>query len=111
MKNSELLTWSNISTIIIALLLGLFLGIFFKSSYSIGIRTFFHDIYVKLNPDITKDSKSIIIDRVTKDTPQLPQNDIFEEPAQKENGFIKIIKKVFIHKQKEKQTIDNIILN
>ena len=66
---------------------------------------------MKLNPDITKDSKSIIIDRVTKDTPQLPQNDIFEEPAQKENGFIKIIKKVFIHKQKEKQTIDDIILN
>lgn len=111
MKSSELWTWSNISTIAIALLLGMFLGVFFKSSYSIGIRTFFHNIYVKLHPEITKDSKTIIMDRVTKDTPNLPQNDIFEEPAQKENGFIKIIKKVFIHKQKEKQTIDDIILN
>ena len=108
---SELWCWENISTIVIALLLGVFLGVFFQTSYSLGIRTFFHNVYVKLHPEINKDSKTIIIDRVTKDTPNLPQNDIFEEPEKKENGFIKIIKKVFIHKDKEQTTIHNVILN
>lgn len=108
---SDLWCWENISTIIIALLLGVFLGVFYQTQYSIGLRTFVHNMYVKMHPEINKDSKSIIMDRVTKDTPALPQKDIFEEPAKEENGIIKIIKKVFIRKDKEQTTIHNVVLN
>jgi hypothetical protein len=51
------------------------------------------------------------MDRVTKDTPNLPQKNIFEQPQKKENGFILFIKKVFVKKQDKPQTINDFILN
>lgn len=113
MKKSfeELISLDTVLVIAIALTLGMLIGIFYHSQYSIGIRTFIHDVYVKTHPNIEKDSKTLIMDRVTNDTPNLPEKDIFEQPQKKENGFILFIKKVFVKKQDKPQTINDFILN
>jgi hypothetical protein len=92
------------ATIFIALLLGLLLGVLYNTPYSIGIRTKIHNIVHKFNPE--KDSKSIIIEKATKDISPLPQKSIFEEP-QKENRFILFIKRVFTNKQEQTKTIND----
>lgn len=105
------INWDIVYIFIFSLLFGFFIGVIFKTPYTLGIKTFFHNISVKLNPDSQKDSKTLIIDRVTKDTENIPQNSIFEEPKKKDNNFIIIIKRLF-HKQKEKSpTIHDAVLN
>ena len=101
----------DIYTIIIALLIGMFVGVFFQSGYSIGIRSFFHNIYTKINPNSQKDSKTLINDRATKDIPNLPQKDIFETPKKKDCGVVIFIKKIFHNSEQEKDTIDNFVIN
>ncbi len=96
--------------IIFCLLLGFFIGILFKTPYTLGIKTFFHNISVKLNPDTQKDSKTLIIDKATKDAKSIDYKNIFDEPKTKENKFIIIIKRIF-NKKKHQTTIDNVIIN
>lgn len=91
------------SIVIISLLIGLFLGIFFQSIYSIPIRTFFNN----LNPNTGKDSHTLIIDNVTRNTPNINQKDIFEI-QKKENIVIRIIKKLSTNNDKNStNTINN----
>ncbi|MCM1265710.1 MAG: hypothetical protein NC200_05880 [Candidatus Gastranaerophilales bacterium] len=98
--------------IIVSLLLGLTLGLVCPKKCSIAFRTTLHKIYIKFHPESQKDTKTIIIERATKDTPNLPQYDIFEEPTKKENSFIKYIKKIFIKKDNEQsQSIHDVILH
>lgn len=113
MKKSfeDIISLDTLLVIAVALTLGMLIGIFYHSQYSLGMRTFFHKMYLKINPDSQKDSKTLIMDKVTKDTPNLPQNDIFEQPAKKDNGFILFIKKVFVKKENKPQTINDYILN
>ncbi len=113
MKKSleELISLDTVLVIAVALMLGMLIGIFYHSPYSVGLRTLIHNIYLKTHPNIEKDSKTLIMDRVTKDTPNLPQKNIFEQPQKKENGFILFIKKVFVKKQDKPQTINDFILN
>lgn len=108
---STLWNWETGSIVLIALLLGMFLGVMNNSKFAIPLKIKLHDMYVKINPDIQKDSHSLIIERVTKDTPNLPQNSIFEEPEKKDCSFIKVIKKVFIKKHEKPKTIHDVILN
>ena len=107
----DIMNYETGLTLLIALLLGLFLGVFFQTQYSVGIRTVFHNIYTKLCPDTQKDSKTIIMERVTKDTPNLPQKDIFETPKKKENEMVLFIKRLFIKEKKTEQTINDVVLN
>ncbi len=108
---SDIHNYDAYLTIIIALLLGMFAGVFFQTKYSLGIKTFFHNVYIKLNPDSQKDSKTLILERVTKDTPNLPQKDIFEEPEKKDNPFVLYIKRIFINKNEKTHTIHDIVIN
>ena len=96
-----------ISIILISLLLGIFLGLFFKTEYSIPIKAFFND----LNPNSGKDSQTLILDNVTKNTPNINQKNIFETPKRKENLIIQIIKN-FSKKNKktEESTINNYVV-
>ena len=96
--------------IIFCLLLGFFIGILFKTPYTLEIKTFFHNINLKLNPDIQKDSKTLIIDNVTKDSKSIDYKNIFDEPKEKENKYIIIFKRLFKKKHK-KTTINDVILN
>jgi len=91
----------NFLTVLIALLLGLFLGVMWNTRFSTGVKTYFHDIYIKINPDAKKTSHELIIDRVNKDLPNLPQNSIFEQPEKKENKIILFVKKIFLNRQKD----------
>ena len=101
-----------ILTVILALLIGAAIGLLIPSKASIATRIFFHNIFVKLNPDSQKDSHTLIMENVTKDTPNLPEKSIFEEPQKKDNGFILYIKKVFTKKDSEKpKTITDYVLN
>lgn len=100
-KNNEL-----IFIAFLFLLIGLVIGVFFQSGYSIGMRTFFHQIYIKFHPETQKDSKTIIIEQVTKNTSTIPQNSIFDKPEKKENKFILIIKRIFPAKEKPKTIND-----
>ena len=92
------------ATILIALLLGLLLGVLFNTSYSVGIRTKLHNIYSKYNPE--KDSKTMIMDRATKDILPLPQNSIFDEP-EREHKIILLIKRFFDKKTEQNKTIND----
>lgn len=107
----KLWNWETVSTVLIALLLGMFLGVMFNSKYSIPLRVKFHDFYVKINPDTQKDSHTLIMEKVTKDAPILPQNSIFDEPEKKENRFIKTFYRIFNKNHERKQTIHDVILN
>lgn len=102
-----------ILTITLALLVGLTIGMLIPSKFSISSKVFFHNILRNLNPDSQKDSQTLIMEKVTKDTPNLPQNSIFEEPEKKENGFILYIKKVFFNQKDEDppKTITDYVLN
>ena len=107
MKN---INWDLVYIFIFSFLFGISIGIIFKTPYTLGIKTFFHDIYVKLNPDLQKDSKTLIIERATKDTKALPQNSIFEEPQKKDNKFIIIIKRVFKNKEETRPSIHDAVI-
>ena len=87
--------------IFISLLLGVFIGVFFKSGYSLGIKSFFRDVYFKINPESQKDSKTIILEKA--DCYELP-NTIFDETKKKDNKFILFIKNL---KKEKPQTIKN----
>ena len=102
-KNKEL-----VFTAFLFLLIGLVIGVFFQSGYSVGIRTFFHQIYVKINPETQKDSKTIIIEKVTKDTSDFPTNSIFDKPKKKENKIILTIKRMLPSKEKPQTINDNV---
>lgn len=93
--------------IIISLLLGCFIGVFMQTPYSLGIKTTFHNLYIKLNPDTQKDSKTIIIDKASESLDKLPQKDIFEQPEKKENKFILFIKNVFKTEKTQQKTIND----
>ena len=103
--------WETVSTVLIALLLGMFLGVMYNSKYSIPIRIKFHDFCVKINPDTQKDSQTLIMERVTKDAPNISQNSIFDEPEKKENCFIKFVYRLFNKNNQKPQTIHDVILN
>ena len=66
-----------------------------------------HKIYLKINPNTEKDSKTIILEKVSGDINELPQKDIFEKPA-KENRFVIFLKKLFTQKIDKQETIDTI---
>ena len=97
-------------TVILALLLGMFLGVAFNSKLFLPVKVKFHDFYSKINPNYQKDSQTLIIEKVTKDTPNINQKDIFEEPKKKNNSFILFIKRIFTPK-KETNNIHDFILN
>ena len=104
------INWDIVYIFIFSLLLGVLIGVLFKTPYTLGIKAYFHDICVKLNPNLQKDSRTLIIDRVTKDTKPLPKNSIFEVPEKKDNNLIVIIKRVFNkHKEKEPTIHDSVL--
>ena len=100
----ELFNRETLSTILIALLIGMLLGVFYNTKYSIGLRTYFHEVYTKLHPEVKKDSKTIIIEQVTKNSQNIPQKDIFEKP-ERENKFFTVIKKIFVKPEQKTETI------
>ena len=101
-----------IYVIIISLLLGMIFGYSCPTKYSSAFKSTLHKIYIKFHPESQKDTHTIILERVTKDTPNLPQYDIFEEPVQKENNFILYIKKIFGKKaEKQPASIHDMILH
>ena len=108
---SALLNWDTFYIVLVALLLGMILGVAFNSKYSIPIRIRLHNLYLKINPDVQKDSQTLIIDKVTKDAPISSQTNIFEEPKQNKNNFLYCIKKIFIKNDKKPQTIHDVIIN
>lgn len=94
-------------TILLALLLGMFLGVFYNTKYSIPLRTFMHNMYIKSHPEIKDDSKTIIINKVSGKFSSLPQKDIFES-KNNDNKFIMFIRKIFSKPvEKEKTIFDN----
>ena len=62
------------------------------------------DMYIKVHPEVKKDSKTIIIDQVTKNTHNVPQKDIFEAPK-KENKLVIFIKRVYGEEKPKRETI------
>ena len=113
MSKNKFLDDDSIIVIILALLVGFIAGIIIQSEIFMPVRLFFHNVYTKLNPDSKKDSYTLIIENVTKSSPNLPQKNIFEEPAKKENGFVLYVKKVFAKNKKteKRQTINDFVLN
>lgn len=93
-------------TVLLFLLLGMFTGVFFQSEYSVGVRTFFQKIYLKLNPDASKDSKTLILEKAGGSILELPTNNIFET-KENENKLKSICKKL-LKKQSDKNTCINI---
>lgn len=107
----DILDKDTLFILFISLLLGLFIGVFFQSGYSVGLRTLYHKIYLKFHPEVQKDTKTIIIDKVSEDNIRIPQTDIFEDMSEKDNKLIIILKKIFTPskklKQENKPTIDD----
>lgn len=109
MKHFELFSLNTLIIILSAMLLGVVLGKFCPSNIHLQTATFFHNIYVKLHPESQKDTKTIIMERATKDIKTYTGNDIFEEPQKKENNFIIFIKKIFHKNTKNDTNLDLII--
>ena len=104
MKNllKDFLDKDTLFIIFISLLIGLVIGVYFQTSYSIGLRTALHNITQKLNPDSKKDSKTLIMEKAGTYT--MPET-IFDTPK-KENKLIIFIKR-FLPKKETTQTLDN----
>ncbi|GEM_PF-7132693 len=113
MGKKNTLDSESFTFIILALLFGFIIGLIIPSRFFMPVRVFFHNIYIKMNPDSQKDSKTLILEQVTKDNVSTPKKDIFEEPEKKENGVVLYIKKVFKKdtKQEKPQTINDFVLN
>lgn len=94
MKLKKLLKNDLVYIFIISLLTGLIIGVCCPEKYSAQFKIFIHNIYLKLHPEVLKDSKTIIIESARKDLDKLPQTSIFEE-KKKENKFILYIKRLF----------------
>jgi hypothetical protein len=88
---------------VISLLVGLIIGVVTSKQIQIAL----HEIYQKFHPEISKDSKTIIIERATKDLEQIPETSIFETPVKKENSVILFVKKIFVKENNSLPTIDN----
>ncbi len=109
MKHFELFSLNTLIIILSAMLLGVVLGKFCPSNIHLQTATFFHNIYVKIHPESQKDTKTIIMERATKDIQTYTGNDIFEEPQKKKNNFIIFIKKIF-HKNTQNDTNLDLII-
>ena len=105
---------ADILTIILALMIGLSIGFFIPTKCSIAIRLFIHNIYLKINPDAQKDSKTLILEKVSKNNDILEQKTIFDKPDKNQETPVMFIKKIFKNNntdEKKKQTINDFILN
>jgi hypothetical protein len=112
MSNQKNSNWDIVFIVVVALCVGMAIGRFCPPSCTLGVRTFCQKLYVKFHPDSQKDTKTIIIDRETSGIPNLPHNDIFEQPEKKDCAFVKYVKQLFNRKSKEKpQTINDIVLH
>lgn len=112
MKKVSFFTLDTLVIITTALIFGIALGLICPSQYSMAFRTTIHNIYIKLHPESKKDTRTIIMEKATKDIPNLPQNSIFEEPQPKENNFILYLKKIFSKKQDDTpKSIHDVILH
>lgn len=97
---------------IVSLLLGLIIGFVAPSKYYAEFRIFVHKLYLKFNPDVKKDSKTIILETTSKSLEELPQNSIFDKPKKKDNKFVLFIKQVIeTNKKPQEETINNIKLD
>ena len=86
-------------TVILALLLGMFLGVMYNSAFFTPIKVKLHSLYLQINPDAQKDSQTLIIEKVTINTPNINQKDIFTEPKKQDCKILCIIKKLIPTKE------------
>jgi len=93
MQKDKFFDENTVIIVIIALFIGFIAGKFIPSGVFMPVRLFFHNIYVKLNPDSQKDSKTLIMEKVSGDI-YLPQKSIFDEPVKKENKAVLYIKRI-----------------
>lgn len=106
MKITDILKNDILYIFVVSLMIGLVLGFCCPKECSAKFKIFMQNVYIKFHPECQKDSRTIIIEKVSKSTNDLPQTSIFEEPK-KENQFLLFVKKVFVKEKKTEMTIES----